>query len=504
MPAITFTPSGKTVTVEPGTTLAEACRKAGFPLPTPCGGKGICGKCRVRVFGEDEMRNACVTPAYDDMTLHDPEEEKGSLVLTYFAFHDISGLPDGMDPGTLGLAVDLGTTTLAAALCDPGTGKPLSFASRANPQSVHGDDVISRIEYASRDSAARDEMQRLIVDALQELAAESLRNAGLPGGRISRIAIGANTAMNHLLMGVDPEPLTHSPFTPAFLAVAPFGAEEIGWESREGSPPPRVLIVPNIASFVGGDVTAGLLAHNILESKRITLFLDIGTNGETVLAANGETYACATAAGPAFEGARITHGMQAVPGAISGVRADANGELVFDAIGGVRPAKGICGTGLLDAVAALLRTGRIDETGQMTGAGAGEIWLEPGTVALTQKDVREFQLAKGALAAGVRILLDAAGVRAEDVDDVFLAGGFGTCLDPESALATGLLPQGIRAEKIRAVGNASLAGTRLCLLSEAERKRAEEIAKRIRYVELSGRADFSSAFAEEMLFPVQS
>jgi uncharacterized 2Fe-2S/4Fe-4S cluster protein (DUF4445 family) len=428
------------------------------------------------------------------------------------------------DPGDttplLGLAVDLGTTTLAAALCDLATGEVLAVASRANPQALRGDDVISRIDHAARGIAEQDELRTLIVDAIESMAGDARREAGLADAGLILLAVGGNTVMNHLLLGVDPRPLAVSPFIPCFRTADPVDAADIGWQ---GAAAPLVVVVPNVAAYVGGDITAGVLAHGVAESAGTVLFLDIGTNGEIVLRAHGKTWACAAAAGPAFEGARIGQGMRAIPGAICRVDAAADGDLDIGVVDGPAPAKGICGTGLLDAVATLRRLGAVDEGGRlldsdddddmdalpppvrerMSRDDAGPaVWLDrPAGVRLTQRDIRELQLAKGAIAAGVRVLLGVAGIRPEEVDEVLLAGGFGNYLRPASALAVGILPPGIALDRIRSVGNASLAGARLCLLSEQERRRAAALSAAMDYVELSGRDDFQSAFAEEMLFP---
>ena len=612
MPRLTFQPSGTTVDVAPKTNLAEACRMAGFRISTPCGGKGLCGKCRVQILAgavgidaaqraclpahylADGWRASCIVDDYGDLTLADPEESSGAVILTDFIGRDekkgsglwrfpivlpapskedqrsdcdrlgaafdragagqpkialplLSRLPGLMrqynfsfeaigvdnrllsirhidDTGPLlGLAVDLGTTTLAAALCDLETGAVLSIASQGNPQGLHGHDVITRVDYAARGPVVLAAMRGLVIGALQELADDALSRAGLGDGKILLVAVGGNTVMNHILLGVDPKPLALSPFIPCFREVQPISAETVGWRRDTA---PLMVIVPNIAAYVGGDITAGLIAHDVVEASETILFLDIGTNGEIALTAGGATYACAAAAGPAFEGARIRQGMRAAAGAISRVEAGADGDLDIGVVDGVRPARGICGTGLLDAVATLLRLGVIDSGGRLLDADEAEeegvcaallarlheddegtaVWLEfpgdgSGGVALTQRDVRELQLAKGAIAAGVKVLLGVAGIGAEEVDSVLLAGGFGNYLSPASALAVGILPEGIALEKIRSVGNASLAGTRLYLLSDAERVRADAISSGVRYVELSGRDDFQSAFAEEMLFP---
>ncbi len=613
MPTVTFMPSDKKIDVPAGTRLTEICRLAGFRLPAPCGEKGLCGKCRVRVLGGEVpidrrqtnclpakllalgWRAACVAETEGDLILADPDGHRDGVILTDFMTREARGesglwerelalaepstadqrddqtrlfealgaaepflldlpllarLPDVLRRAgfrcralglgrrmvalgelsaerrpALGLAVDIGTTTLAAALCDLESGRVLSVASQANPQAIRGDDVISRIDYASRGPAELAEMRLLVVKALEELSDAARREAGT-GDEPVLVAVGGNTVMNHLLMGMSPRALALAPFIPVFKEVEALSASQIGWR---GGRPPLLLVVPNISAYVGGDITAGLLAHDVHRLEGNTLFLDVGTNGEIALASGGAVYACATAAGPAFEGARIKQGMRAVPGAISRVGLSEKGFLEIGVVDSVRPAQGLCGTGLLDAVAVLLRAGIVDAGGRILDAdevrkanprvspsllamlhddGDGPaFWLERPSgrgnlgVALTQRDVREFQLAKGAVAAGAQVLMGVAGIGPGDLDRVLLAGGFGNYLDPAAALATGLLPAGIERERIRSVGNASLAGTRLYLLSEGERAEAAALSRSIKYIELSGRADFQDAFAEEMLFP---
>lgn len=434
---------------------------------------------------------------------------------------DVQPLDDSL-PGPLGLAVDIGTTTIAAALCDCRGGSILAVASRANPQSKWGDDVISRIECASRGRDVLLRMRESVVRAIEELTEEACRTASVAARPVIAV-VAANTVMNHLFLGVPPGNLAVSPFVPVFRKRLAVSGAELGWL---GETPPLFYLVPNISAYVGGDVTAGILAHDLRADDVVSLLLDVGTNGEIALSVRGTVYACSTAAGPAFEGARIGQGMRASPGAISRVAVNGVGDLDVGVIDSREPA-GICGTGLLDAVAALRKTGMIDEYGRilnddeiaegefapgLTARVFGEgneraVRLSParggggGEVCLTQKDVREFQLAKGAVAAGVRVLAGVAGVELQDIEQVLLAGGFGNYLDPESAVVTGLLPGGIAAGAVRPVGNSSLAGARLCLLSPGDRREAESLAANVRYVELSGRGDFQRAFAEEMLFP---
>jgi uncharacterized 2Fe-2S/4Fe-4S cluster protein (DUF4445 family) len=617
MPVVVFSPSGKSISVEKGSRLADAARALGIRLPAPCGGKGLCGKCRVLVTGGEAPADArqraclsgdrlaggwratCVLPVDGDLVVADPEAEGGDAILTDFTAREIRrdsgmwereielaspspqdqepdaarllaalakrGIGDGVGKPALplpilrrlpdilrencfkcrvigmgdvvldvrapgdrapaaGLAVDIGTTTIAAALCDLFTLDILAVSSAANPQARHGDDVISRIDYAARGAGERDEMRALVVQTLAALAVEAEKRAGF-SARPLFAAIAGNTAMTHLLLGVPAQALALAPFIPVFRSAGVVDTGRLGWA---GDAPPPSYIVPGVSAYVGGDITAGLLAHDVCRTGKRTLFLDVGTNGEIALAANGKIYACAAAAGPAFEGARISRGMRAAAGAIARVGVAADGDLDIGTIDSVLPAKGLCGTGLLDAIATLIRTGVVDETGRMLEPEealearpdlgekiAARIRETPEGCAfrlagspsggdellLTQTDVREFQLAKGAIAAGCRVLLDIAGVRTGDLDAVLLAGGFGNYLDPGSAIAAGLLPAGIKPDRIRSIGNASLAGARMCLLSRFERAEAEALIRAVEYVELSGRDDFQTAFAEEMLFP---
>ncbi len=579
MPTIVFLPSGKSLRVETGTRLSDACRRAGFPVRLPCGGKGLCGKCQVRVVGLG-WQAACVFRIDADLEVEEPDASASEVLVSDFAARDPDGpsgwwcrdvvLPPpaaddtrddqtrlfaaladigpqplalellrqlpvilrtnnfacrvaGLDnrimrldaPATcLGLAVDLGTTTMAATLCDLVSGQTIATVSRANPQSTFGDDVISRMEYASAGQQHQRELSRLVQEAIRDMADEACQAAG-QSSDILAVSVAANTVMNHLLLEVPTTGMATSPFAPVFTDAAVIKDRQL------------MQIVPNIAGFVGGDITAGLLAHDLQSADGPCLFLDVGTNGEMALAHNGRIIACATAAGPAFEGARISRGMRAAPGAIARVELTPEGDIDVGVLGEPTPAVGICGTGLMDAIAVLLSSGILDGGGRLleqpeayaAGGAAAKLaarlfrdgdgaafWLvRPAGrgvagVALTQKDVREFQLAKGAIAAGVLVLLAAAGVAALEVKSVLLAGGFGNFLSPVSAVRTGLLPAGIAAERVRAVGNAALAGARLYLLSEKDREAASALARRVEYIELSGRKDFESAFAEEMLF----
>jgi len=327
--------------------------------------------------------------------------------------------------------------------------------------------------------------------------------------------------MTHLFLGVSPENIAVVPFTPAATGAVELPAAAAGISAAG---PASVLTLPCVAGYVGGDIVGGMLATGVHELQGVTLYIDVGTNGEVILARDGDLYACSVAAGPAFEGARISQGMRAAAGAIDSVKLEdgGGGDLLLTTVGGA-PARGICGTGLIDAAAVLLSSGLLDPYGLLAEPGAAPDGVpEPlcarmaerdGKAAfrlagdgedgiyLTQKDIRELQLAKGAVAAGVLTLLKDLGLEPGDVDRILLAGGFGTFVDRENVLRVGLLPAGIASDRIEFVGNAAAAGARMALVSESHARRAEEIARAVRYVELSGRADFQMTFADSMLFP---
>ncbi len=611
MPTITLHPSGRTITVAAGVNLLDACHRAGVGIPASCGGKGICGKCRVRIVkgelpphtGHEQAmsmaeveagwRLACLAIVEQDIEIEVPSDVPvRSVILTDFegrkavpdgSVHaiplelpaptledqtcDIGRIMRGLHmekypraslpllqalprrlrecgfkvtaimeddellgiesyweaPRTMGLAVDVGTTTIAAALFDLLAGEPLAITSRTNPQAMHGDDVVSRIDYARKGRKERDELQSLVVGVIEELLQETCAFAGVRPDQVYMISVGGNTTMHHLLLGLDPSNIAESPFIPTLRRGMIVRATDINLKAGHGA---RVYALPNISAYVGGDIVAGLLAHDIHKSDRNQLLIDVGTNGEMALRAHGRTYACATAAGPAFEGARISCGMRAATGAICAVDAGSSDVLVSTVDNS--PARGLCGTGLLDAVAVLLDLGIVDETGRMLERDElreehpdlPEAMLERVVededgmafvlvkahgdfprLTLTQRDLREFQLAKGAVAAGIKVMLAAVGLAATELDSVILAGAFGNFMRPESAQRVGLLPAEVSLDDVDFVGNAALAGTRLCLLDRACRSEADRIAAEVEYIELSGRPDFQMAFAEAMTFP---
>jgi uncharacterized 2Fe-2S/4Fe-4S cluster protein (DUF4445 family) len=419
------------------------------------------------------------------------------------------------------VALDLGTTTLAGALLDANTGRDLAVVSRLNPQTRFGDDVLSRILLARSTADGPGQLQSVLVEAVDEMIGELCQEAGVPRQQVYEIALAGNTTMQQLLAGVDSSALGEVPFVPAAGRSLLLPAGELGLHIH---PRGWAWLLPVIGGFVGGDTVAGVLATGLVDAARPTLFVDIGTNGEIVLCAGGKLAAASTAAGPAFEGARVAHGMRGTVGAIEKVVFD--GCLRLNVIGNVPPA-GLCGSALIDAAAELLRHGILTSTGRLqtpdelpAGAPpelARRLVLDEGRVAfqlaaaqetahgrpivLTQRDLRELQLATGAIRAGITILLRRAGLEPKDLDRVLVGGGFGNFIRRSNAQRIGLLPGHVEHARIRYQGNTSLAGARLVAVSQRARRQADAVARRIEHVDLSRDAEFQTLFAEAMIFP---
>lgn len=407
----------------------------------------------------------------------------------------------GVNPtSVLGLAVDIGTTTLAGYLIDLETGKELAVASALNPQKAFGDDVISRADRARAGDLER--LQQAVAAEINALARRLCKLAGKEPNDIYHAVFAGNTVMMHLFAGVSPEHIAQSPFIPVFTGTADVPAHAL---NISVNPEAAATLLPCVAGYVGADIVAGMLAAGMREGAEPTLLIDIGTNGEIALAAGGRLHACSTAAGPAFEGAHISCGMGGVEGAINWAALD--GCLRFGTIGNAKPA-GICGSGLIDLVSGLLDCGAIDDTGRLDGDAAPS-WLpvEGGKIVLdaeagihiTGRDIREVQLAKGAIAAGVEVLAREAGVKLGDIAHVYLAGGFGSYMDKRSAARIGLIPSEL-ADRTVAIGNSSGAGAKAALLSGEAMAEAERLARAVRYVELSARPDFQDLFMDKMMF----
>ncbi len=421
-----------------------------------------------------------------------------------------------------GMAFDIGTTTLVGTLIDLVTGADMVVVSRMNPQTSFGDDVVSRIKKCRDEADGLAQLHGCIIEAVNALIADAASQAGIRPDDIMSVALSGNTAMQQILCGIDPQALGEIPFVPAFRRMLKSTCSRVGLAAHARG---EVMIFPQIGGFVGGDTVAGILATDMDRVKAPVLFVDVGTNGEIVLAHDGRLIATSVAAGPAFEGARITNGMRATTGAIEKVVF--NHDVEVNIIGDAK-ASGLCGTGLIDAVAALLRTGVLDETGRIVDRdelppdipealcervvahdGQNDFILVHADVTangeplyLYQKDIRELQLANGAIRAGISILLQMEGLRPDDLHEVLLAGAFGNFIRRSSALRMGMLPA-VPTERIRFVGNTASFGAKRALLSLDEAERAEQILTRVAHVDLSLRPDFQMEFGNAMLFPAE-
>jgi uncharacterized 2Fe-2S/4Fe-4S cluster protein (DUF4445 family) len=496
---IELLPLGQTLTVERGTPLQDVLFAQGVEFP--CGGRGRCKGCRVKVLagalpvtadGErlltraeiaDGWRLACRGEATGNLRIELAQWEATILADdSVFAFTPREGL---------GVAVDLGTTTLVAQLLDLRTGHVLAVRLGLNAQARHGADIMSRIEFAAH-GGGQAALTRIIREQLGRLVAELLEAAEGRAGELRQVVIVGNTVMHHLFCGVSVEPLSHHPFEPTDDGLKTSRADEVGW-SLAGNP--VVHFLPCLGGFVGSDILAGVLATKLHESADLAGLVDLGTNGEIVIG-NRERLLCAsTAAGPAFEGARISMGMRAATGAISEVHVE-GGQWRCHVIGHTTP-RGVCGSGLVDAVAAGLDLGWIERNGRLARGQA--LTLAP-PVTLTQGDVRELQLAKGAIAAGIRLLTQQWGARTEDLTRLYLAGAFGNYINRASARRIGLL--NLPREKVVPAGNTALLGAKLALFRLGEGDPASaEVRARIRHVSLNEDPQFPEIYAQEMGFP---
>ncbi len=494
---IELLPLGKTLTVERGTQLFDVLFTAGVEFP--CGGRGRCKGCRIKVLAgtipvstEDKQRLsaaelaqgwrlACRARAVDDLTVELAQWETPILA-------DQSTLEFVPKDG-FGVAVDLGTTTIAAQLLDLRTGNVLAVRTALNVQAQYGADVMSRIEFACGGGAS--ELSRLIRQQIGELVRMLVETSKIGSG-LTQIVIVGNTVMHHLFCGLDVSPLAQYPFEPSALGLQTFRAGEFGWEVEADT---TVHFLPCLGGFVGSDLLAGILATGLHTADAPVGLVDLGTNGE-VIVGNREKIVCAsTAAGPAFEGARIECGMRAATGAISQVYIKDN-TVTCHVLGNVPP-RGICGSGLVDAVACGLDLGLITPEGRLQ---SGQRWVVCAPVYITQNDIRQLQLAKGAIAAGLRIVAAYWGVKPAELDCVYLAGAFGNYVRLGSACRIGLFNLDI--QKIKPAGNTALRGAKLALLGPAGQDLSYWwLRSRAAHVSLNQHPQFQELFVEEMQFP---
>lgn len=467
--------------------LSTLLQEADAAIAHPCGGRGVCGKCAVVLSGDVSspsaaelqlgLRLSCQAVITGDAEVILPavlpmEQIDGGSAL------DLS--PSSPMQGRFGAAVDIGTTTIALLLYDLSSGKCLGSASMLNPQTTIAADVIGRIDASMKGQT--DRLLRMAEDAVNTLLVSACGKAGIDSADVTALTVTGNTTMLYLLCGRNPEALSHAPFAADHL----FG-ESAAYLGRD------VYLPHCLHAFVGADTCCALLASGMLERDETSLLCDVGTNGEIALWHNGVLYIASTAAGPAFEGAGISCGCASIPGAIDKVSVH-DGKLVCRTIG-KKTAVGICGSGLVDAVAALLITDALDETGFLEDDPV----LLKDEASLTQGDIRAVQLAKAAIHAGILSLLETAGCSLDDVGTMYLAGGFGSHLNLSSASQIGLFPAEL-AQRVRVIGNAALDGAAMLLMDIRRRDELSQIQKQAQHVRLDGNPFFADKYINAMLF----
>jgi uncharacterized 2Fe-2S/4Fe-4S cluster protein (DUF4445 family) len=417
------------------------------------------------------------------------------------------------------IAFDLGTTTVVATLLDLDSGQPLEIRSMLNRQQPFGADVITRISSTMMDADALEALRTRAAETMATLVGEVCGEAGVEPREVYEITVCGNVTMMQLALGIDPEPLSMAPFTVSTHGFEGVRAADFGVEVHPRAP---AFVFPSLGAYVGGDIVAGMLATGLTRDRRLRLFIDVGTNSEIALGSVDRVVATAAPAGPAFEAAQIKCGMRAAEGAIEGLKIS-DGEVALEVIGDVE-AIGMCGSGLVDAVAELSHCGLIDHSGRfmpdeeaaelmpglasrLTKIGEERVFVlhwagdDPSaSVYLSQRDVRELQFAKASIATGWQILLNELGVTAEDISQVLLAGSFGAYLTPLSAVRIGLVPK-LALPRIVSAGNVAGEGAKIAALSARERAEAQSILREVEYVELSGRADFNDLFIDQLAFP---
>lgn len=505
------------------------------PLPSPCGGVGLCGKCAVVLdgtqplpisqqeedyFDEQELqeghRLSCMQKVTDGMTVTVPFYPSTMQAAVDNNF-DVAAERSGLEAKkALGIAVDIGTTTVAVYLYDLLSGKQIAQISAMNNQKPFGADVISRIQYTMENAEGTKDLQVAIAKQLGSMIKQILTENNKALTELVEVSIAANTTMLHLLVGAETKGIALAPFTPEFIQSRDILADDLGFGLGLDV---NVHLLPSISAYVGADISAGLISTGLDQAEKPCLLVDIGTNGEMVLGGKAGMLACSTAAGPAFEGATISHGIGGVAGAISSI--NLSQEPMYRTIGNAHPI-GICGSGVLDAFTQLYLHGVVDETGRLLDPdeienealaqrvvededGLAFVLVEADSrgkngIVFTAKDVREVQLAKAAIRGGIETLMEMQGLSYDELDTLYLAGGFGSFLDVDSATISGLLPKEMTG-RIVAIGNASGRGAALALVQDSMRKRVDEVAADCKYVELSNSALFVENYVEAMGFP---
>ncbi len=486
MYTITVLPGNLSLSAAPGAGLLDILRENDLAPESPCGGQGTCGKCRVMIQGE--WVRACAVTVESDLTVTLPHRDSLLVMKT----EADSSAANPLSP--VAAVFDIGTTSVVCNLIRCDNASVLVSEGSSNPQSSFGADVVSRIRAALAGNLTA--MTEQIRNCMTLLLSSACRKAQIKPDRIQRVVVVGNPAMQQLFLGISPENLSQIPFRPVLTH---------GYVQSCGQVIPlcsdaELITVPDISGYVGADTMGCILASRLYRSEEMTLIVDIGTNGEMVMGNRNRMIACATAAGPALEGANIHFGMRACPGAIDHVWLE-NGEIRFSTIGG-REAAGICGSGLIDTVAIFLELGKINARGRIAPEcevdGERRLYIN-SDIYLTQEDVRQVQLAKGAIRAGIELMARELCISFEAIGKCLLAGAFGSFIDPASACKIGLLPLSLL-PRIRAVGNAAVEGAGLIAANPGMLRLTDALVRSTEYLELASLGEFPKAFAEAMRF----
>lgn len=543
-------PIGRRVRLPAGSTLLEAAQLAGVDLTATCGGFGTCGSCKVRVMHgrvsevtaaevealghhqlSDGLRLACRTSVLDNSKIYIPAESlfsrqrlqlEGADLINKLepaiTIHEVIAEDQPVieirnDDGivavlpnqsqVLGLAVDLGSTKIAAYLLDLQNGAVLASTGRVNPQTAFGEDVVSRIAYANRGETQRQQLQQVLIETINQAAEELCHQADASPDQICDCVVVGNTVMHHLLCGLPVSSLGSTPYSPVSTESLAIPASQLGLNFAAGA---LIYLPPIIAGYVGADHVAALQSTFISTDTHTRILIDIGTNTEISLAHNGQIYCCSCASGPAFEGAHIHDGMRALPGAIERVEVQEDGRTVIQTIDALPPV-GLCGSGILSAIAELRKAGIIDQRGAVRWQGKKDFPLVEAKdsahgreILISRSDVHEIQLAKGAIRAGIEVLLNKASITPASVDEWIVAGAFGTYLNLQDAIRIGMFPSQPLV-RFTQVGNAAGAGARQMLRSADERKKAEALISSVHYVELTNEPGFQEIYIQALYFP---
>ena len=472
-----------------GQSLLDILREYGYSIYAPCGGKGTCGKCRVTIPDEGNAMSCKYYPQ-DNIEVILPGKNEVNILVSQTEFlEDLpfkSNFIKHSSARPYGVAVDLGTTTVVLYFLNLISGQIEKIESFLNPQNLYGADVISRINYCQEQKNGLAKLQQTIIRTINEKLDVFKIKENINSENFEKIVIAGNTTMLHILLGKDPVSIALAPFTPIFTDRQIEKGTTTGLNINENA---EVITLPCISAYVGADIVAGMAAIKPLYKNY--LFLDIGTNGEIALIKGKETFTCSTAAGPAFEGASLSCGMGAVYGAISSFTDQKN----YQVIGNTAP-RGICGSGIVDIVAYLLANDLLDETGLLKDTF---VIHQKNSIQVSQQDIREIQLAKSAIYSGIKILINMAGLSYENIETLFLAGGFGNYINIISAIQIGLLPYELR-NKINPIGNSAGIGALQYLKSENFEKKIDKILKKSQYLELSNMDEFTMEFALNMNF----